>query len=396
MAEIRFGVIGCGFVSDFYMRTARNYKNVTIVRAYDRAPANAARFTNYWKVPSTADESAFYDGLQVDAILNLTNPSSHFDVSRRALERGFPVYSEKPIAMSVDEILKLRDLALEKNLPLASAPCNHLSEAFAGFKGALEQGHVGKPLLAYAEMDDGLVARSPYRSWINPSGAPWPYEDEFAVGCTMEHAGYYLTWLVGLFGTVSEVTAFGSLRYPGKPVTPGETEGPDFTVACLQFESGLVARLTCGIIAPHDRQLRIFGEEGVMRLDDCWEYTSPATYNRWLTIRRKFLLNPLSSKIRIAPRADKGSDRMDFIRGPIDVVTAHREGRASGLTLSFCAHVNEVALAIHTARERKEVYKMRTRFDDFAPLAIRKTEDDSLLVKHIIPLAEKALNVIRK
>jgi predicted dehydrogenase len=396
MAEIRFGIIGCGFVSDFYMRTARNYKNVTIVRAYDRVPANAERFNAYWKVPSTADESSFYEGLEVDAILNLTNPSSHFEVSRRALEHGFPVYSEKPIAMTVDDILRLRDLALEKKLPLASAPCNHLSEAFAGFKGALEQGRVGRPLLAYAEMDDGFVAKSPYRSWINPSGAPWPFEDEFAVGCTMEHAGYYLTWLIGLFGTVSEVTAFGSLRYPGKPVAPGETEGPDFTVACLQFENGMVARLTCGIIAPHDRPLRIFGDEGVMRLEDCWEYSSPATFKRWLKVRRKLLLNPLSSRIKIPERSDSGSDRMDFIRGPVEIVTAFREGRLSGLPLSFSAHVNEVALAIHTARERKEIYKTKTRFDDFAPLTIRKSEDKSLLVTTVIPFIEHALNVIRK
>ena len=43
-----------------------------------------------------------------------------------------------------------------------------------------------------------MVARAPVRSWISEAGTPWPFVNEFETGCTVEHAGYVLTWLVAL------------------------------------------------------------------------------------------------------------------------------------------------------------------------------------------------------
>lgn len=400
MQKIRLAIVGCGFVADFYMRTAANYPQVEIVRAFDWVAAHAARFTAYWKVPAVSTEAAFYDGLQADAILNLTNPTSHYQVTRTALERGFPVYSEKPIAMEVPEIFALRDLAREKGLALGSAPCNHLSEVFAATRAGLQAGHIGQPLLAYAEMDDNFIAHTPYRTWINPSGAPWPFEDEFAVGCTLEHAGYYLTWLIALFGSVSTVHAFGSLRYPGKPVPEGRTESPDFTVACLEFDSGMVARLTCGVVAPHDHRLELFGDEGTLEVKDSWFYDSPVSYRRWLRIRRKFLLTPWKTKLPVpkspVPLPKTGSAAMDFIRGPIELVTAARDGRDSGLPLDFCVHFNEVALAIHQAHTRRAVYEVQSRLETHVPLDVAARARSSLLEDRLIPVAEKLIGLVRK
>jgi predicted dehydrogenase len=231
---VRFAIIGCGYVADFYMQTIANYPHVEVVRAFDIEPAHAARYTAYWKVPGVTTAEAFFDGLEADVILNLTNPDSHYPVSKDCLERGFNVYSEKPLAMKIDEVFALRDLATARGLSLGSAPCNHLSEAVAGIRETLETGSIGTPLLVYAEMDDGFIAKSPYKKWTNLSGAPWPYEDEFEVGCSIEHAGYYLTWLIALFGSVREVHAFSSLRYPGKPVGH-KPEAADFSETGLAF-----------------------------------------------------------------------------------------------------------------------------------------------------------------
>lgn len=400
MGEIRFGIIGCGFVADYYMATLVNYPNVKIVRAYDHSAANAARYTAHWGVPSVADEDAFYDGLHVDAVLNLTNPASHYEVSQRALERGYAVYSEKPIAMDIDEVFELQQLAHDKDLALASAPCNHLSEAFTTLRDGIAAGHIGRPLLAYAELEGNFIAKSPFRNWVNPSGAPWPYEDEFAVGCTLEHAGYYLTWLIALFGSVTEVHAYGSLRYPGKPVEEGAVEAPDFSVALLEFASGMTARLTCGVVAPSDHQLRIFGDDGVMHVEDSWYYDTPVKYRRWLQVRRKFLLSPWSRRLK-PPRSPfklprTGSAQMDFIRGPIEMVTATREGRDSRVGAQFSVHFNEVSLAIHHARTRKAPYKVRSRVAAIDPVEIELSARRPRLEDRMIPVAERLIDVVKR
>lgn len=399
MKTIRLAIIGCGYVADFYMQTAKSYSHVEVVLAFDINPDHAARFSRHWKIPSVTTAAEFYDGLEVDAVLNLTNPDSHFEVSRMALEQGQNVYSEKPLAMSLEEIETLRDLALSTGLSLASAPCNHLSEAFDALRGGLEAGHIGQPLLAYAEMDDGFIAQSPYESWINPSGAPWPYEDEFEVGCTLEHAGYYLTWLIALFGSVTEVHAFTSLRYPGKPVLHGP-EAPDFSVACLTFETGMVARLTCGVVAPRDHNLKLFGDQGLMTADDCWFYDTPVGFKRWIKLRRRFMLTPWTTKVPVAPGPvelpKSGAAAMDFIRGPLEMIAADRNAASSRLPLDFCVHFNEVSLAIHSAQTRDTVYHVKTRLTEHAALAVAPEAPSSFFERRILPLAEQLLGLIKK
>ncbi len=252
-------------------------------------------------------------------------------------------------------------------------------------------------MLAYAEVDDNLIKLAPVKLWKNVSGAPWPERDEFRVGCTLEHAGYYLTWLVACFGPIAEVTAFASLQSPGKPVADG-VEGPDFSVAVLRFASGFVARLTCSVVAPRDHALKLFGEEGELRAEDCWFYQTPVSYRRWMRIRRRLMLSPWTNTVPLDPApvaVKKGSSvGMDFIRGPIEAVTAAREGRPSRVPLDFTIHVNEVALAIHDAAAKPGLYKVRSTCERPAPIPspLDARTEHGRLDRHVPPLLARLFN----
>jgi predicted dehydrogenase len=104
-------------------------------------------------------------------VLNLTNPQSHYEVTKHFLQYDKHVYSEKPLAQNFDDTKELVALAEARNLLLGSAPCNHLAEAAQAVQRALASNVIGTPKLAYPEMDDGFVALSPYRNWANVSGA---------------------------------------------------------------------------------------------------------------------------------------------------------------------------------------------------------------------------------
>ena len=79
---------------------------------------------------------------------------------------------------------------------------------------ALRENAIGTVHAAYAEMDGGLIYRSQYKEWVNEVGMHWPYKDEFEVGCTIEHAGYPVSWLSAYFGPVESVTAFATCQSP--------------------------------------------------------------------------------------------------------------------------------------------------------------------------------------
>ena len=206
------------------------------------------------------------------------------------------MYSEKPLATNMDDARVLCALAEGKGLMLASAPCSVLGEAAQTLWLALRRNEIGKPRLVYAELDDDFVSQAPYRNWLSVSGAPWPYRDEFIVGCTLEHAGYYLTWLMAMFGTVEKVVAASANLIEDK-LGDGVRTAPDFSCATLFFKSGVVARLTCSVIAPHNHRIRIIGDTGILEVDQSWDNEAAVRVRRRYVIRRRLINSPFAKRV---------------------------------------------------------------------------------------------------
>ena len=220
-----------------------------------------------------------------------------------------------------------------------------------------------------------------YRAWTSESGAPWPYQDEFEVGCTLEHAGYYLGWLTAFFGPAKRVTSFARVLVEDKGV-PLEVRAPDLSVACLEFASGAVARLTCSLYAPHDHRLRIFGDEGVLSTVDCWDFGSPVHLTRRTPLALRGEKYPrLARLVGLGPRAlplvrkprfhhrARGSNPMDFCRGIAELAAAVHERRAPRLSARWSLHVNELVLAMQAPETLGCPREVRSTFEPMAPMA---------------------------
>ena len=279
---MRIAIVGCGYVADHYLETLPDHPRLALQGVADlnlnRAEAVAKHYgTRVY--PSTQDLLA---DPEVELVVNLTDPGSHYEVTRASLLAGKHVYSEKPLSIDLSEARELVELAEKQGLLLSGAPCSVLGETAQTLWKAVQDGAVGRVQLVYAEIDDNPVYLMRPEGWTSPTGAPWPYRNEFEIGCTMEHAGYYLTWLAAMFGPAESVTAFSSCVVPDKtpePLDPPDT--PDFSVACIQFRSGVVARLTCSIVAPYDHRFRIIGDKGMLRTDECWQFEAPVYLERF-------------------------------------------------------------------------------------------------------------------
>jgi len=379
---MRVATVGCGYVADYYAATLPNHPQLELVGTTDRNPQRLARFSAHYDVRAYASLDELLADPSIDMVINLTNPSSHFEVSLACLEAGKHVYSEKPLAMQLDQARRLVELAEQRGLGLSAAPCGVLGESAQTAWKALRQKLLGKVYLAYAEMDDGLIHRTNYREWLSESGAPWPYQDEFEVGCTLEHAGYYLTWLLAFFGPARAVTSFAKHmiqdKHTDRPLT---RDSPDFSVACIEFASQTVARLTCSIAAPPDRSLRIIGEDGVLFVKDCWDYGSSVYIRKrtpftirmeksaWasrllpLVTRRYPLVKKPTFQYRSA-----GATPMDFARGVAELADAVAENRPCRLSARFSLHVNELVLAIHDSAQGGTPRELESTFEPVEPM----------------------------
>ncbi|MCT4608295.1 MAG: Gfo/Idh/MocA family oxidoreductase [Pelagimonas sp.] len=364
-------LLGCGFVADLYMRSLSVMPDLQVAGVFDINENRLKQFCEFWNVPARPSFEALLTEAPDALVLNLTNPHAHYETSKACLLAGRHVYSEKPLATDFAQAQELHELAQRADLVLASAPCSVLGEAAQTFGHALRHDLAGTPRAIYAELDDGFIPQAAYKKWLSESGAPWPYEDEFRVGCTLEHAGYYLTWLISWFGSVRTVVAASAETIPNK-----EGQGPyapDFSVATLFFENGPVTRLTCSITAPHDHSIRIVGDKGVLSCKAAWDNDAKVRFAKRMTIRRRLMESPWPRRVRLQggthPKVKRwGAAAMNFMLGPQEVLNALKEGRACRLSNDFALHLTEVTLAIQNAGETTGAQQMTTTCPPMEPM----------------------------
>jgi predicted dehydrogenase len=398
--KVRIGIIGCGFTADLYWSGLRFYPNLDLVGATDILPDRTAKFCNFSSSQNYPTLENMLADSSIEMIVNLTNSSSHYTTTKQCLEAGKHVYSDKPLALKFSDAEELAQLAKSKGLHLSSAPCGLLGETAQTLWRALRKNEIGPIRLVYAELDDGPLNLQMPHTWRSPfSESPFDYHAEFGAGVTIEHSFYYLTWLVAFFGPAKTVTAFSDVLWPERHISPEETmkiTTPDLAVACIRFESGVVARFTCGLIAPYNHLMQIVGETGVLSVREPWNLSSPVYIDRYSQKRFKaeryaitksfpFLAKALSRGSGVYPPVRKASFRQrahkgrpDFMRGVAELGRAIREDRESRLPLDFCLHVNELGLAIQ--HPNGNPYSLKTSFKPLSPL-----EDDEM--KEVFPPA---------
>ena len=176
---MRIAIVGCGYVADHYLETLPNHPRLALQGVadlnLDRANAVAKHYgTRVY--PSTQDLLA---DPEVELVVNLTDPGSHYEVTRASLLAGKHVYSEKPLSVDLSEARELVELAEKQGLLLSGAPCSVLGETAQTLWKAVQDGAVGRVQLVYAEIDDNPVYLMRPEGWTSPTGAPWPYRNEF-------------------------------------------------------------------------------------------------------------------------------------------------------------------------------------------------------------------------
>ncbi|MGD1882769.1 MAG: Gfo/Idh/MocA family protein [Paracoccaceae bacterium] len=389
---MKIGIIGCGYVFDHYMTTWSQHPGITLAGVADRNMERARQVGDYYGLRVYDDAAALLADPEIAIVANFTSIESHFVVCKAALEAGKHVYCEKPLTMALEEARALADLATEKGLRLSAAPSNALSPSVQTLWKAVEDGAIGTPRMIYAEFDDNPVYLLAPETWRSRSGAPWPYLHEYEMGCTWEHVGYHLTWMCAIFGPVRSVTSFSKATLPDKtdqPLTPADT--PDFSVACLDFESGVVGRITCSIAAPTDHRMRIIGNQGVISADTYRDYFAPVRLEPYsdVTLKARNLralrensvlgglmgvggqsvplaVSPAPGGTEIhRPKGWKARQRgqQDKATGLAELADALANDRPHFPSPDFTLHLTELTLAIQGAGPDGASRSLTTRFD---------------------------------
>lgn len=236
-ARVRVGVIGCGSVSGQYLPHLAKCRHVELVSTCDiipeRAKARAEKFKISHHYPHIDQMLA---GAAFDLMVNLTDMQEHEHLNRQAVEAGKHVWSEKPMANSLDAGQKLLETARKKGVRVWGAPAMVVSPQFAFMAKAVGAGKLGKPAAAHAEYGH-----------TGPDWSAFFYEK--GGGSLPDLAVYNLTTLTGVLGPARAVTAMTSVVTPtrrirGKGVIKVVAE--DNAMVLMDHGNGLISHVQSG------------------------------------------------------------------------------------------------------------------------------------------------------
>ncbi|MCL2699984.1 MAG: Gfo/Idh/MocA family oxidoreductase [Defluviitaleaceae bacterium] len=349
MKKLRVGVIGCGMISDTYINNCKNiFKNIEIVSCADLAEEKSAEKAAEYGIKNTSAEALIADD-GIDAVLNLTIPAAHYEISKKSLEAGKHVYCEKPLALNATEGLALTELAAEKGLRIGCAPDTFLGSGLQTAAKLIDNGCIGKPIgvnAAFLSVGPEAVHSAP-EFFYQKGGGP-----------LFDMGPYYITALISLFGAVNGVIGVAKTTYPERKILTPERYGeafpvetPTHIVSVLDFDCGVTATLTTSFdtVYPYMSSIEIYGSEGSLSVPDPNKFGGPVKIRRGGELTEVPLIGDLTENLRGLGLSDMA-----------DSIINNRQARADG---GLALHVLEVMSGILDSGETGALRHMQYKCD---------------------------------
>ncbi len=375
------GVIGCGNISLVYFpNLTQHYKNVDVVACADKIHERALDSKEKYGIRKAVSVDELLADPEVELVINLTTPDSHFDINMRALQAGKHVYCEKPLALSLEQANKLYDTAAEKGLYVASAPDTYLGAGVQTCRKLIDEGVIGTPTGFTANM-----VCAGHELW-HPAAA---FHYKKGGGPMLDMGPYYMAALICLLGPVKQLSCF--CKTPRKQ---REVQGEVIDVEALtsyagimEFENGAIGTVTMSFDV-WDSQLpclEIYGTKGAMRVPDPNMFKGPVmVYNSEpLLAHLKTCSNFIEKLMSVhGPKAAEGLQEEPLAfptdmtpqanmrgLGVSEMASSIMKGRKPRLEAEFARHVVEALTGFAISAESGNVYKMTTTCERPRPMA---------------------------
>jgi predicted dehydrogenase len=381
--KLGVGVIGCGNISAAYFRLAPLFKGIEMRACADIAmEAAKARAKEFGLKALTVDELLGAD--EVDIVVNLTIPAAHYEISRRALDAGKHVYSEKPFVLSVKEGLDLKKRAEKKGLRVGSAPDTFLGGAHQLARSLLDSGDLGRITSGSCfVMSPGMESWHPNPDFFFQPGA----------GPVLDIGPYYVTDLIQLIGPVKQVTAMTSTPRKERVITSKPRYGEKISVntpttihAILEFHGGAVVTLnTSWDVWKHGHApIELYGEEGSLFVPDPNFFGGVVSYTRRSDLVKRL---PRWKHLLSVPNQVHSQGAMANYRtvGLADMAVAIQEGRPHRCSLELALHAVDVMTSILKSGETGKFVTLQTTCE--RPAALGVDEARALLARKPVAVA---------
>ena len=374
---MKVGIIGCGNISETYFNCQKIFNNFEIIACADVNNEFAIKSAEQFNVKALSVDDIL-SNKEIGLIINLTIPSAHKEIIVKSLNAGKHCFSEKPLAMNMEEGLEIQKLSSEKKLYVGCAPDTFLGAAGQNARKLIEEDKIGKVVLGtFNLMSHGMEHWHPNPDFFFKPGA----------GPVFDVGVYYLTQLINLIGPVKSISSISGTATPERTITSeprnGEkivVETPTTLMGSLEFHNNAKIQFFCSwdVWKHKHSTIELYGLEGSMIVPD------PNFFSGNILLSKKDedwqIINNDSMLLGIPNKTDNDGSKIANYRGiglseMIDAINNQRQARCS---LDLAMHVLEVMEGIITSSELNEVYNLKSKPKQ--PKFLDETEIEKLKV----------------
>ena len=374
---MKVGIIGCGNISETYFNCQKIFNNFEIIACADLNNEFAIKSAEQFNVKALSVDDIL-SNKEIGLIINLTIPSAHKEIIVKSLNAGKHCFSEKPLAMNMEEGLEIQKLSSEKKLYVGCAPDTFLGAAGQNARKLIEEDKIGKVVLGtFNLMSHGMEHWHPNPDFFFKPGA----------GPVFDVGVYYLTQLINLIGPVKSISSISGTATPERTITSeprnGEkivVETPTTLMGSLEFHNNAKIQFFCSwdVWKHKHSTIELYGLEGSMIVPDPNFFSGNILLSKkdedWQTINNDSML------LGIPNKTDNDGSKIANYRGiglsdMIDAINNQRQARCS---LDLAMHVLEVMEGIITSSELNEVYHLKSK--PIQPKFLDETEIERLKV----------------
>jgi predicted dehydrogenase len=260
MAELRGGLIGCGFFSINHLHGWRDVEGASIIALCDRDPARLALAGDQFGIARRyADAAQMLADERLDFVDVATTVASHRPLVELAARHGVAAICQKPFALSMADARAMVEACEAAGVPLMVHENFRWQSPIQALRARLDAGAIGKPFWGRVSF------RSAYDVF---SGQPYLAKGERFI---IEDLGIHILDIARyLFGDVARLTARIARVNPA-------IRGEDVATMLLDHESGLSSIVDCSYatrlaVEPFPETLvEIDGALGSIRLGQGYE-----------------------------------------------------------------------------------------------------------------------------
>lgn len=213
---ISVGVIGAGYWGPNLVRNFWEINDTEVKMCCDTRPERLQFIRKRFpSVNVSTDYNEMLNDPSIDAIAVATHAASHYELTKKALERGKHVLVEKPLAMDGNEALELHKLAVKNNLVLMVGHIMLYSGAVEYIKNIYDNGELGE--LCY--LDSTRVNLQPFRDDVNVLWDLAPHDISLSMFLTGQDPISTSVIGVSYVSGTQENIAFGVIRFPNNVIS---------------------------------------------------------------------------------------------------------------------------------------------------------------------------------